>query len=174
MSEDKAHYDNKSQYDRIKAYGIPGEKLYAVYDCKGRGTGFVGITDQRVIFYDQGTFLKTKTMISIPYNQIVGVASMDEGGVLFKTSEITLITAAGQFSTMTIFNDVSVNYLGLGVKSEELGAFGVSIKSFDFGDIPYTTNQDMDGSSGRTFSPTFVTVGLTYSNLLTDVIHQEI
>lgn len=98
MSEDKAHYDNKSQYERIKAYGIPGEKLYAVYDCKGRGTGFVGITDQRVIFYDQGTFLKKKTMISIPYNQVVGVASLDEGGVLFKTSEITLITAAGQFS----------------------------------------------------------------------------
>ena len=78
--------------------------------------------------------------------------------------------AAGQFSTMTIFNDVSVNYLGIGVNSEDLGAFGFSIKSFDFGDIPYTTNQDMDGSSGRTFSPTFVTAGLTYSNMLTDVI----
>jgi hypothetical protein len=36
-------------------------------------------------------------MISIPYNQVIGVASVDEG-VLFQTNEITLITAAGKFS----------------------------------------------------------------------------
>jgi hypothetical protein len=99
MSGDKAYYDNESQYERIKAYGIPGEKLFAVYDCKGAGTGFVGITDQRVIFYDQGVLFKKKAMISIPYNQVVGVASRDEGGIMHgKTSEITLITAAGNFS----------------------------------------------------------------------------
>jgi hypothetical protein len=98
VSEGKAYYDNKSQYERIKAYGIPGEKLFAVYDCKGGGTGFVGITDQRVIFYDQGVLFKKKTMVSIPYNRVVGIASRDEGGVIFKTSEITLITAAGSFS----------------------------------------------------------------------------
>ena len=98
MSEGRAYYDKQAQYERIKAYGVPGEKLFAVYDCKGAGTGFVGITDQRVIFYDQGTLLKKKVMISIPYNQVIGIASRDEGGVVFKTSEITLITAAGNFS----------------------------------------------------------------------------
>jgi hypothetical protein len=98
MSEGRAYYDKQAQYERIKAYGVPAEKLFAVYDCKGAGTGFVGITDQRVIFYDQGTLLKKKMMISIPYNQVIGIASRDEGGVLFKTSEITLITAAGNFS----------------------------------------------------------------------------
>lgn len=91
-------YDNKSQLDRIAAYTIPGESIYAVYDCKGSGTGFVGITDRRVIFYDQtGVVNKKKAMISIPYNQIIGISSEDEG-TLFKTSEITLITAAGKFS----------------------------------------------------------------------------
>lgn len=89
-------YDNKGQYDRIKAYLIPGEELYAVFDCKGGGTGFAGITDRRVIFYDQGVFLKKKSMISIPYNQVVGIASVDEG-IIFQTSEITLITGAGRF-----------------------------------------------------------------------------
>ena len=98
MPEGEAYYDKKPQYDRIKAYGMPGEMLFAVYDCKGAGTGFVGITDQRVIFYDQGAFLKKKTMVSIPYNRVIGIASRDEGAVLFKTSEITLITAAGNFS----------------------------------------------------------------------------
>ena len=96
MTDEKPMFDNKGQYDRVAAYVIRGETLRAVFDCKGAGTGFVGITDQRVIFYDQGMFLKKKTMVSIPYHQIVGVASADEG-VIFKTSEITLITAAGRF-----------------------------------------------------------------------------
>ena len=96
MAEEKPVFDKKDQFDRINAYVIKGETLKAVYDCKGAGTGFVGITDQRVIFYDQGVFLKKKTMVSIPYHQIVGVASADEG-IVFKTSEITLITSAGRF-----------------------------------------------------------------------------
>ena len=90
-------YDNKGQFDRIVAYCIPGENIYAVFDCKGSGTGFVGITDRRIIFYDQGVFIKKKSMISIPYNQIIGIVSADEG-IIFQTSEITLITGAGKFN----------------------------------------------------------------------------
>jgi hypothetical protein len=92
-----AYFDNQKQYERIVAYLIPKESLFAVYDCKGAGTGFVGITDRRVIFYDQGVFInKKKTMISIPYNQVIGISSADEG-LIFTTSEIILITAAGKF-----------------------------------------------------------------------------
>lgn len=90
-------YDNKGQFDRITPYIIPGETLKAVYDCKGSGTGFVGISDQRVIFYDQGLLDKEKTMVSIPYHHVIGVASADEG-VLFKSGKIILITAAGKFT----------------------------------------------------------------------------
>src|SRR4030065_1804174 len=89
--------DNQKQYERIRAYLIPNETIYAVFDCKGGGTGFVGITDRRVIFYDQGAFSKKKSMISIPYNQVIGISSADEG-MIFQTSEVTLITAAGKFS----------------------------------------------------------------------------
>lgn len=96
-TEFKTVFDKPDQYERIKAYLIANEVLYAVYDCKGAGTGFVGVTDRRIVFYDQGMFLnKTKKMISIPYTRIVGVASADEG-LLFKSSEITLLTAAGNF-----------------------------------------------------------------------------
>lgn len=92
-----AVYDKKDQHDRVAAYMIPGEVLVAVYDCKGAGTGFVGISDRRVIFYDQGFFTKKKTMISIPYHQVIGIASNDEG-IIFQSSEIMLITAAGKFT----------------------------------------------------------------------------
>lgn len=90
-------FDKKDQLERIQKYLIPGEGLYAVFDCKGGGTGFVGITDQRIIFYDQGVLFKKKNMVSIPYNRVIGVASADEG-VVFQKSEINLITAAGKFS----------------------------------------------------------------------------
>jgi hypothetical protein len=79
-------------------------------------------------------------------------------------------TAAGAFSTMSIFNDIHVNYLALGFKAGAFGNLGVSLKSFSFGDIPETTIDDPDGLSGRTFSPTFVTAGLTYARRLTDAI----
>ena len=90
------YFDKQDQFDRIHAYCLPGENIYAVFDCKGGGTGFVGITDRRVIFYDQATFSKKKSMISIPYNQVIGISSADSG-ILFQTSEIVLITAAGKF-----------------------------------------------------------------------------
>jgi hypothetical protein len=97
MTEVNPAFDNKSQLERVQSYLIKNETLYAVFDCKGAGTGFVGITDQRVIFYDQGTLSKHKAMISIPFHQVIGVSAVDEG-VIFRTSEVTLITAAGKFS----------------------------------------------------------------------------
>ena len=97
MPDAKPVYDIKAQYDRVEAYTIPGETVHAVYDCKGGGTGFVGITDQRIIFYDQGILRKKKSMVSIPYHQVIGISSADEG-VIFHTSEISIITAAGTFS----------------------------------------------------------------------------
>jgi hypothetical protein len=77
---------------------------------------------------------------------------------------------AAVFSTMQIFSDINVNYLAAGIAAGKLGHLGFSIKAFDFGDIPITTNQDIDGVSGATFSPTFLTIGVTYAKRLTDVI----
>jgi hypothetical protein len=91
------YYDLANQYVRIEAYLIPGESIYFVFDCKGGGTGFVGITDQRLIFYDEGLLFKKKTMVSVSYNQVIGVGSTDDGS-FFTTSEISLITAAGNFT----------------------------------------------------------------------------
>ena len=75
------------------------------------------------------------------------------------------------FSTMTIFNDIHVNYMSLGVRAGKIGMFGFSIKAFDFGDIPLTTREDSEGEGGRTFSPTFFTGALTYAKMLTSSIN---
>jgi hypothetical protein len=90
-------FDSKAQYDRIVPYVISGETLKAVYDCKGAGTRFVGVTDQRLIFYDEGILIKKKSMVSIPYHRVVGIACADDG-IMVQSTEITLLTVAGRFT----------------------------------------------------------------------------
>ncbi|MEK6572024.1 MAG: PorV/PorQ family protein, partial [Bacteroidota bacterium] len=78
--------------------------------------------------------------------------------------------AEGMFSKMNYIADIGVNY---GAVGGSLGAFGVvalSVKSLSFGDIPLTTEDDPENTSGRFFSPSFVTVGFSYARALTDAI----
>jgi len=79
--------------------------------------------------------------------------------------------AAGLFSTMNILADINVSYFAVGMKAGGFGDIAVSVKSFGFGDIPLTTVYDPDGQAGKMFSPTFSTIGLTYSRVLTDRIN---
>lgn len=96
-SQSEPIFDFKPQVKQIEPYIISGEKLYAVLDCKDPFTGFVGLTDRRIMFYDQAVMLQHKNMMSIPFQQIVAVAASDDG-VVFRTSKITIFTPAGQFT----------------------------------------------------------------------------
>jgi len=91
----EVEFDNKKQLQRIEQYVVPGEILFAVYDLKGGGTGFVGITDKRLIFYDQAFMRKKKAMVSIPYSHLTAIASEDSGGILFASSTLHVNTAGG-------------------------------------------------------------------------------
>ncbi len=86
-------YDSKSQMERVAAMLMPDEVLYAVFDLKGAGSGFVGITDRRLIFMDQGVIRKKRTLVSLPYSKITAVASEDTGHIIFGSS--TLMVTAG-------------------------------------------------------------------------------
>jgi len=78
--------------------------------------------------------------------------------------------AEGMFSSMTYLADINVNYGAVGINFSGFGTVGFSVKALDFGDVPLTTNDDPENTSGRTFSPTFLTMGLTYSRAFTDAI----
>lgn len=81
------------------------------------------------------------------------------------------VTAAnGTFSNMSYIADISVNYLAVGSNFGGFGNIGVSVKSLDFGDIPVTTVEAMDGT-GANFSPTFMTMAVTYGKMFTDRIN---
>lgn len=71
-----------------------------------------------------------------------------------------------QFSYMNYFADINVSYFAIGT-SLDIGSFALSYKSFDFGEIPITDFANPDGT-GQTFSPNYWTMGLTYSNSITD------
>lgn len=79
-------------------------------------------------------------------------------------------SAEGMFSSMTYIGDIGVNYGAVGATFGEFGAVGLSIKSLNFGSIPLTTNDDPENTSGRYFSPTYVTVGLSYARGLTEAV----
>lgn len=71
------------------------------------------------------------------------------------------------FSTMNYLGDIGVNYAAAVVKAGTFGSVGLSLKSLSFGDIPVTTETAPDGT-GQTYSPSYVNVGFTYSNMLSD------
>jgi hypothetical protein len=93
-------FDRQDQLERIRAGVLPGEEIEAVFDVKGGGTGFVGITSKRVIFQDNAWVVNSKAVVSIPYSRIHTVAAEDAVGLLtgrgfFSSSKIIITTSAG-------------------------------------------------------------------------------
>jgi len=77
--------DKKDQLEKIEGVCLPDEIIRAVFDLKGAGTGFLGLTDKRIIFYDKAFMKKKKAIVSIPYSRIASVASEDNKGFFIKS-----------------------------------------------------------------------------------------
>jgi|WetSurMetagenome_2_1015567.scaffolds.fasta_scaffold38909_2 hypothetical protein len=74
------------------------------------------------------------------------------------------------FSNLQYIADINLNYLGIATKVGDVGSFGFYIRSLDFGDIPVTTVENPEGT-GTTYSPTFLSGGITFSRAFTDRIY---
>jgi len=73
------------------------------------------------------------------------------------------------FSYVNHLADINISYFAIGTSLGDIGSIGLDLKTFDFGDIPVTTETFPDGT-GETYSPSFLTIGFTYSKVLTDRI----
>ncbi len=94
-------FDRQEQLDKICAALLPNESIEAVFDMKGGGTGFIGVTSHRIVFYDKSFARKMKALVSIPYSRIHCVAAEDESGLLtgrgfFASSKLVIHTSSGE------------------------------------------------------------------------------
>jgi Type ISP C-terminal specificity domain len=62
-------FDKQDQLEKIQAGLMEGETLFAVYDGKGKGTGFIGLTDRRVIIQDNSFVGGKIALTSLPYKR---------------------------------------------------------------------------------------------------------
>jgi len=95
-------FDKKDQLEKVQAAIVPGEQLLAVFDMSGGGTGFIGITTKRLIFYDKSFMRRMKALVSIPYPKINSVAAEDESGLFtgrgfFSSSKLVVHSSSGEF-----------------------------------------------------------------------------
>lgn len=67
-------HDRSGQLKQIESGLLPGEQIIAVYDATGAGTGFVGLTDRRVIIQDNSFAGKRFAITSVPYSKITSVS----------------------------------------------------------------------------------------------------
>lgn len=98
--------DKKDQLEKIEGICLDDEIICAVFDLKGRGSGFIGITNKRIIYYDKAFLKDKKALVSIPYGHISAIASEDNKGFLIK-------------SGFTVSETLTVNTTGLGPKTFE-------------------------------------------------------
>ncbi len=78
-------------------------------------------------------------------------------------------SAETMFSYMNYIADINFSFAAVAVHFDDFGSLGFSVRTLDFGEIPVTTVENPEGT-GATFSPSYVTFGISYSNALTDRI----
>lgn len=76
------YHDKREQLQKIEAALLAGEHILGVYDMKGGGTGFLGVTSKRVIVYDKAFARRHKSIISVPFGRITSISAEDESGLL--------------------------------------------------------------------------------------------
>lgn len=102
-----SNYDKQDQYDKIQQALLPGEQIVAVYDCTGAGTGFVGVTDRRVVLQDNSFVGKKQAVTSLPYRQIQSISFVSDKSVFgkFTSSSTIAITSGGEVREATFRGD---------------------------------------------------------------------
>jgi hypothetical protein len=91
-------FDRKDQLEQVQSGLLQGERLFAVYDGKGVGTGYLALTDRRVIIADKSFVGRAVALVSMPYHKVSSVAVLSDAslaGRFFSTSVLHVATGAG-------------------------------------------------------------------------------
>lgn len=89
-------HDKADQLNKIQAGLIAGEQIHAVYDCTGAGTGFVGLTNMRLILQDNSFIGGKSAVTSIPIRNISAISFVSDKSMFGKfASSATLAIQVG-------------------------------------------------------------------------------
>jgi Bacterial PH domain len=106
QQQGQAVFDQQGQLDKIQSGLMQGETVFVVYDGKGAGTGFIGVTDKRVIIQDNSYVGKKVALTSIPFSQITSV------GVLSNKSMLGAFTSSSEIAIHTPAKTYEVEFRG--------------------------------------------------------------
>jgi hypothetical protein len=95
MSTASIPHDKPDQLQKVLAGLIQNEQVFAVYDCIGAGTGFVGVTNLRVILQDNSFAGGKSAVTSLPIRSISAVSFLSDKSMFGKhfSSAAIAITA---------------------------------------------------------------------------------
>ncbi|RJQ80334.1 hypothetical protein D5S17_07645 [Pseudonocardiaceae bacterium YIM PH 21723] len=91
-------FDKRDQFDKVSSGLLQGEQIIAVYDAIGVGTGFIGLTNLRVVIQDNSFVGKKVAITSIPYSKISSVSFVADKSMFGKfasSSNIAISTSHG-------------------------------------------------------------------------------
>ena len=86
-------FDKQDQLQQIQSGLLDRERIIAVYDAIGAGTGFIGLTDRRVIIQDKSFVGKRVAITSVPYAKITSVSVVSNkswAGSFFSSGSIAI------------------------------------------------------------------------------------
>ena len=98
MTNPEPFYDRRDQLQQVLSGLLPGERLFAVYDAKGLATGYLALTDRRVIIADKSYVGRAVALVSLPYRSVSSVAVVSNAkftGNFFSTCSIIVTSAGG-------------------------------------------------------------------------------
>jgi Bacterial PH domain len=96
-AETQIPHDRPDQLQQVQSGLMQGETLIAVYDAIGAGTGFIGLTNHRLILQDKSFAGKKVAITSIPYSRITSVSVVSNkswAGSFFSSGSIAINVGA--------------------------------------------------------------------------------
>jgi hypothetical protein len=92
-------FDKVEQVEKVEGVLLEDERIIGVFDDRGWGDGFVGITNRRLIYYNKSLTAKSKVIESIPWRSVATVGALDKGRFArghFGSSELIVKTVGGE------------------------------------------------------------------------------
>ncbi|MGY4645805.1 hypothetical protein [Cellulomonas sp. URHB0016] len=106
-------HDKPDQLQKILAGLIEGEQVFAVYDCTGAGTGFVAVTNLRVILQDNSFVGGKSAVTSLPIKSVSSVSFLSDKSMFgrFFASASIAITAGATVREATFRGDEKAKHI---------------------------------------------------------------